>query len=121
MERGLPTRVCAQTGSSNRPIGRSGFIAVSPSVCRPLTMATGNRIDSEGRWRYSAKLRIVELLTAKQPFSPNDPFFERVVRIQYNDPAAKKAHEAVKAFLRQVCRKWWQRHSVLSVWSRTFR
>src|ERR1700736_4131258 len=62
MDRGLPMRACAQIASSDRPTGKSGFIAVSPSVCRPLTTAAGSRIDGGGWRRHSAKLRIVELL-----------------------------------------------------------
>jgi dienelactone hydrolase len=40
--------------------------------------------------------------TTKQPFSLSDPCFEKGVTIQYNEAAAKKAHEDVKAFLRDV-------------------
>jgi dienelactone hydrolase len=38
----------------------------------------------------------------KQPFSPNDPCFEKGTTIAYNEAAAKKAHEEVKAFLTKV-------------------
>jgi dienelactone hydrolase len=38
----------------------------------------------------------------KQPSSSDDPCFEKGVTIQYNEAAAKKAHEDVKAFLRDV-------------------
>ncbi len=37
--------------------------------------------------------------TTKQPFSLDDPCFEKGVTIQYNEAAAKKAHEDVKSFL----------------------
>jgi dienelactone hydrolase len=38
----------------------------------------------------------------KQPFSLSDPCFEKGVTIQYNEAAATKAHEDVKAFLRDA-------------------
>jgi dienelactone hydrolase len=38
----------------------------------------------------------------KQPLSPTDPCFEKGVTIQYNEAAAKKAHEDVKAFLQDA-------------------
>jgi len=38
----------------------------------------------------------------KQPFSLSDPCFEKGVTIQYNETAAKKAHEDVKLFLKDT-------------------
>ncbi len=38
----------------------------------------------------------------KQPFSLSDPCFEKGPTVQYNEAAAKKAHEDVKAFLRDT-------------------
>ena len=38
----------------------------------------------------------------KQPMSMNDPCVEKGVTLQYNEAAAKKAHEDVKAFLNDV-------------------
>ena len=38
----------------------------------------------------------------KQPFSLSDPCFEKGVTIQYNEAAAKKAHEDVKLFLKDA-------------------
>jgi hypothetical protein len=37
-----------------------------------------------------------------QPFSLSDPCFEKGTTIQYNEAAAKKAHEDVKAFLKEA-------------------
>jgi len=38
----------------------------------------------------------------KQPFSLSDPCFERGTTVQYNEAAANKAHDDVKAFLKEV-------------------
>ena len=38
----------------------------------------------------------------KQPFSLSDPCVEKGVTFQYNEAAANKAHEDVKAFLKDV-------------------
>ena len=38
----------------------------------------------------------------KQPFSSSDPCFEKGVTVHYNEAATKKAHEDVKAFLKEV-------------------
>lgn len=38
----------------------------------------------------------------KQPFSLSDPCFEKGTTIQYNEAAAKKAHEDVKVFLKEA-------------------
>jgi dienelactone hydrolase len=38
----------------------------------------------------------------KQPFSSSDPCFEKGVTFQYNESATKKAHEDVKAFLKEA-------------------
>jgi len=40
--------------------------------------------------------------STKQPFSASDPCFEKGTTIAYNETAAKKAHEDVKAFLKEV-------------------
>jgi len=40
--------------------------------------------------------------STKQPFSATDPCFEKGVTIQYNEAAATKAHNDVKAFLKDV-------------------
>ncbi len=40
--------------------------------------------------------------TTKQPFSLSDPCFEKGVTVQYNEAAARKAHEDVKAFLKGI-------------------
>jgi dienelactone hydrolase len=41
-------------------------------------------------------------LATRQPASPNDACLEKGVTLQYNEAAARKAHEDVMAFLKDA-------------------
>ena len=60
--------------------------AVTGRNCRFTEIADGSLVNA----------------ATKQPLSPTDPCFEKGVTIQYNEAAAKKAHEDVKAFLQDA-------------------
>ncbi len=40
--------------------------------------------------------------SSKQPFTPTDPCLRKGTTVGYNEAAMKKAHEDVKAFLKEV-------------------
>ena len=60
--------------------------AVTPRNCRIAEVEDGSLVNA----------------VTKQPFSSSDPCFEKGTTIQYNEAAATKAHEDVKAFLRDA-------------------
>ena len=81
------------------PDAHHGFDA--PAVREPMKFPQGTNPYRNCRLTEVEGGSLVNLAT-KQPFSLSDPCVEKGMTFQYNEAAANKAHEDVKAFLKDA-------------------